>query len=91
MKHWTSFGKTGTAQIAGPGGYVENAYAGSFVGGAPASDPKLVCLISVYWPDASKAYYGSVVAAPYVRDVLQAGLEYLNVPPDKDAAWARRP
>ena len=83
MDKWTSFGKTGTAQIPGRGGYVDGAYTGTFIGGAPASRPRVICMISVYWPDRSKGYYGSKVAAPYVRDVLERSLGYLNVPPDK--------
>ncbi|MDP6545191.1 MAG: penicillin-binding protein 2 [Phycisphaerae bacterium] len=83
MKQWTSFGKTGTAQIAGPGGYIEGAYTGSFVGGAPVDSPRLLCVISVYWPDRSKAYYGGTVAAPFVKQVLKRSLMYLKVPPDK--------
>ncbi|MDP6634287.1 MAG: penicillin-binding protein 2 [Phycisphaerae bacterium] len=85
MEHWTSFGKTGTAQIAGPGGmgYADGAYTASFVGGAPVKKPRLLCVISVYWPDRSKAYYGGTVAAPYVKQVLEKSLTYLKVPPDK--------
>ncbi len=82
LANWRSFGKTGTAQIAGVGGYVENAFVGSFVGGAPVDNPKLICLISIYWPDKSKGHYGSEVAAPYVRDVLSKSLRYMNVPSD---------
>lgn len=84
LDYWTSFGKTGTAQIPGRGGYVDGAYAGSFVGGAPASDPRVVCTIVTYWPDRSKGYYGSKVAAPFVKQVLHKTLVYLDVPPDKD-------
>ncbi|MCK4601076.1 MAG: penicillin-binding protein 2 [Phycisphaerae bacterium] len=83
LRQWTSFGKTGTAQIPGPGGYVEGAYVSAFVGGAPVRRPRIMCLIAVYWPDASKGYYGSVVAAPGVKEVLQRSLRYLNVPPDR--------
>jgi len=68
------------------GGYVDGAYAGTFVGGAPAGAPRLVCLISIYRPEASKGYYGATVAAPYVKQVLERALSYLNVPPDRDAA-----
>ena len=82
MKKWTSFGKTGTAQIAGPGGYVDEAFTSSFVGGAPTSDPRLICVISVYWPRTG-GHYGSTVAAPYVRQVLEQSLTYLGVPPDR--------
>jgi len=83
LRRWTSFGKTGTAQIAGVGGYVEGAYAGTFVGGAPAERPRLLALITIYRPDRSKGYYGAKVAAPYVKDVLQQGLSYLGVPEDR--------
>ena len=88
LDRWSSFGKTGTAQIAGPGGYVQGAYVGSFVGGAPATNPRLLCLISVYWPDVSKEHYGSVVAAPFVKQVLARSLAYLKVPSDKDISVA---
>jgi stage V sporulation protein D (sporulation-specific penicillin-binding protein) len=83
MEKWTSWGKTGTAQIPGPQGYIPDAYTGSFVGGAPAGKPAVVCLISIYWPDRSKGYYGGTVAAPYVRDVLEQTLEYLDIPSDR--------
>ncbi len=85
LEHWTSFGKTGTAQIPGRGGYVDGAYTGTFVGGAPAGQPRVLCVISIYWPDRSKGYYGSKVAAPFVRKVLRRTLTYLNVPPDRQA------
>jgi len=88
LRHWTSVGKTGTAEIAGPGGYVEGAYVGSFVGGAPAEKPAVLCLISIYWPDATKGYYGGKVAAPYVKEVLAKTLTYLDVPPDRDVTFA---
>jgi cell division protein FtsI/penicillin-binding protein 2 len=96
MDKWTSFGKTGTAQIAGPGGmgYINGAYTGSFIGGAPVEKPRLLCVMSVYWPQRSKGYYGGTVAAPYVKKVLEKSLTYLKVPPDKGvgiaSATARR-
>jgi len=83
MAKWTSFGKTGTAQIPGVGGYVEGAFTGTFVGGAPATGPRVLCLISIYWPDAAKGHYGATVAAPYVKRVLERTLEYWQVPPDR--------
>ncbi len=82
LQRWTAFGKTGTAQIPGPGGYVDGAYTGSFVGGAPMSKPRLICMIAIYWPDRAKGYYGSKVAAPFVKEVLQRSLAYLDVSPD---------
>jgi len=86
LESWTSFGKTGTAQIPGPGGYVDGAYAGTFVGGAPAKNPRVVCLVTLYWPDRAKGYYGGIVAAPAVKEVLHKTLVYLDVPPDRAPA-----
>jgi cell division protein FtsI/penicillin-binding protein 2 len=83
MEKWTSFGKTGTAQIPGRGGYVDRAFTGSFVGGAPAHNPRAICLISVFWPDRTKGHFGAKVAAPYVKKVLETTLSYMKVPPDR--------
>lgn len=82
MERWSCFGKTGTAQIARDGVYVDGAFVGSFVGAAPAERAEVLCLISIYWPDVSRGHYGSTVAAPYVRQVLERTLAYLDVPPD---------
>lgn len=88
-------GKTGTAQIAAPGGrgYAPDAYTSSFVAAAPASDPAVVVLIMIRKPDRRIAYYGGTVAAPAVREVMRHTLAYLEVPPDKEppADGAARP
>ncbi|MFO0839675.1 MAG: penicillin-binding protein 2 [Phycisphaerae bacterium] len=77
------FGKTGTAQIAHAGGrgYAEHAYVGSFIGGAPAEEPRVVVIVSIYWP-RSGGYYGGTVAAPSVANILADTLRYLGVPPE---------
>jgi stage V sporulation protein D (sporulation-specific penicillin-binding protein) len=85
LANYSVWGKTGTAQVPGPGGYPEGQYTGSFVAGAPVFRPAAVCLISIYRPDRSKGYYGGLVAAPYVADVLEKTLTYLQVPPDVPA------
>ncbi len=86
---WSMFGKTGTAQIAKRGVYVDRAFVASFVGGAPARSPRALCLVSVYWPNYSINHFGAKVAAPAVREVLEQTMAYLGVPPDKAAAVAR--
>ncbi|MBN1553195.1 MAG: penicillin-binding protein 2 [Phycisphaerae bacterium] len=83
MDRWESWGKTGTAQIPGPQGYIDGAYVASFIGGAPMEHPAVVCLISIYFPDRSKGYYGGTVAAPRVKEVLEKTLTYLHIPPER--------
>lgn len=73
-------GKTGTAEKAMPGGgYMKNEYVASFVGFAPAHDPRLVCIVVV---DAPKGYpyFGGWVAAPVFREIMKDSLRYLEVP-----------
>jgi cell division protein FtsI/penicillin-binding protein 2 len=78
-------GKTGTAQVARKDGkgYEPGAYTSSFVGAAPASDPRVAVLCMIYRPNASKGYYGSTVSGPAVREVIRETLAYLRVPPDR--------
>ena len=92
---WSSFGKTGTAQVSRQGGhgYEENAFTASYIAGAPVGRPRLVCLVSVRKPDRSIGHYGGTVAAPAVKEVLEESLTYLGVPKDEQggAAGPSRP
>ncbi len=90
MDRWSVFGKTGTAQIGGPDGYEEHAYTATFMAGAPASKPAVVCVISIYKPEYGRGYTGGKVAAPCVRRVLQKTLPYLDIPPDKNLVVSSR-
>jgi cell division protein FtsI/penicillin-binding protein 2 len=85
LDKWEVFGKTGTGQLAAPGskGYLPNAYTASFIGGAPADDPKVVVLVSIRKPNAKlkKGYTGGSVAAPVAGVILEKTLTYLGVPP----------
>ena len=73
-------GKTGTAQKPEAGGYSKYDYVASFVGYAPASDPRLVILVTVDEPRG--AIWGGTVAAPAFQSIAQFALQYLEVPPD---------
>ena len=73
-------GKTGTAQKYVDGKILQGKHISSFLGFAPANDPKLLTLIVVDEPDVY-VDFGSIVAAPYVRSVLADSLKYLNVAP----------
>jgi cell division protein FtsI (penicillin-binding protein 3) len=74
-------GKTGTAQKPSPnGGYDPGKYVATFVGMVPASNPRLVVLVTVDEP--SRAIFGGVVAAPAFAQIAAFDLQYLEVPPD---------
>jgi cell division protein FtsI (penicillin-binding protein 3)/stage V sporulation protein D (sporulation-specific penicillin-binding protein) len=73
-------GKTGTAQKPGPNGYLPGKYVATFVGMVPASDPRLVVLVSVDEPHGG--IFGGLVAAPAFAEIASFDLQYLEVPPD---------
>lgn len=73
-------GKTGTAQVPGPGGYQPGQYVSSFVGFAPAQNPKVAVLVVVDQPH--NKYYGGDVSAPVFSDLTGKILSYWSVPPD---------
>ncbi len=74
-------GKTGTAHKEENGGYAAHKYVSSFVGLAPASDPRLVIAVMLDEPSAGQ-YYGGAVAAPVFAAVMGGALRMLGVPPD---------
>ena len=63
-------GKTGTAQKYKDGAIAQGKYISSFVGFAPADNPKYVALLAVDEPHGY-LYYGSMTAAPYVGRVFE--------------------
>lgn len=68
-------GKTGTAQKYEDGSIADGKLIASFIGFAPADDPTYVCLILVDEPKVG-TIFGSTVAAPFVKDVLEETLYY---------------
>lgn len=83
-------GKTGTAKLVYPDrkGYEPGAYLSLFVGAAPAHDPRVATVVAIRRPDASRGYYGSLVAAPAAGRILNETLSYLGVPAPTDLAAA---
>ena len=75
-------GKTGTASKIDPatGQYSESAYVASFIGFAPAADPKLLCAVVVDEPQ-NGSIYGGTVAAPAFGQIMSFALPYLRIPP----------
>ena len=74
-------GKTGTAEIYVPGqGYKSTATNTSFVGWGPTDDPKFLVYVWVSKPSAS--IWGSEIAAPVFRKVVEKLVIHLGIPPD---------
>lgn len=82
---WNVFGKTGTSHISeGKAGYSTTRYNSSFVGGAPAEQPRLVIALTIHEPDRSLGHYGGTVSGPAAGRVLERSLAYLKVPASPD-------
>lgn len=73
-------GKTGTSHKLENGRYV-NKYVASFVGLAPASDPRIIIAVMIDEPTAGK-HFGGQIAAPVFANVAASALRSLNVSPD---------
>jgi cell division protein FtsI (penicillin-binding protein 3) len=73
-------GKTGTANKVDPatGEYSKTRFIGSFVGFAPARDPKL--LVTVMVDEPKGAIFGAEVAAPAFQEIMRFALPYLEIP-----------
>jgi cell division protein FtsI/penicillin-binding protein 2 len=79
-KYWNIFGKTGTAHISlGRRGYDQNLFNSSFLGGAPAEDPKVVVAMVIHEADRKLGHYGGTVSAPAAVRVIERTLGYLQV------------
>jgi cell division protein FtsI (penicillin-binding protein 3) len=74
-------GKTGTAHKLEGRGYAAKRYVSSFVGLAPASNPRVI--VAVMIDEASGGeYYGGAVAAPVFSRIVEVTLRAMNVPND---------
>ena len=84
---WTSVqgyniaGKTGTAQVAYEGKYEEEKTNASFIGFAPAKNPKFTMLVTLKEPSTSQ--WASETAAPLWFSIAQDLLNHFNVVPEK--------
>jgi len=72
-------GKTGTAQIAGKEGYTLDTNQ-SFVGFAPADDPKFVILVKFEKPNKT---WADSTASPIFKQVAEFALNYYGIAPKK--------
>ena len=77
-------GKTGTAQKYSENGAIaQGKYISSFIGTYPADNPEYIMLLLVDEPGAG-AYYGSVVASPYAKQIFEGIFSIKNIKPSGD-------
>ncbi len=85
LNGYTSAGKTGTAQIAKPGGgyyWGRNLFLYSFLGMAPVEDPQLVVFVAVHKPDLKLTEVGADAVSEIFNSVTENSLKYLNIKPE---------
>ena len=82
-------GKTGTAYKIENGRYARK-YVASFIGLAPASNPRLIVAVMIDEPGA-KGHYGGDVAGPIFSSVMGGALRTLGIPHDAPILIAQKP
>ena len=80
VQGYTVAGKTGTANKIENGEYV-NKYVSSFVGMAPAGQPRIIVAVMIDEPTRG-SYYGGTVSAPVFNEVTTGALRLIGVHPD---------
>ncbi len=85
LDDYTVFGKTGTAQKRDPqtGKYSNRLHVSSFVGGAPAANPRVLVLVMVDEPTSGGEHFGGDIAAPPAREIIHKSLRQLGVAPEQ--------
>lgn len=74
-------GKTGTAQVPIKGHYDPSKTIASFIGFAPANDPKFLTFVVLYEPKTSP--WGSETAAPLFFEIAKQLIVYYNISPTR--------
>ena len=72
-------GKTGTAQVYIDGKVSSSVHIGSFIGFAPADNPRFAVLVIVDAADVP-VDYGGTTAAPFARQIIEDTLRYMGIP-----------
>jgi cell division protein FtsI/penicillin-binding protein 2 len=82
-EHYSVAAKTGTAQIAKPGGggYYDDRYFHSFMGYFPASNPRFIILLYTLDP-ATNQFAADTLAMPFM-DLSKFLINYYQIPPDR--------
>ncbi len=92
LAEYSVAGKTGTAQVPKPGGgYYEDRFIASFIGYAPAENPRVALMVMVNGPTGPHGHFGSQVAAPAFRAMMLDILSHLEVKPNSSSAGLQLP
>lgn len=82
MPEFEVAGKSGTAQIPGPDGYLPDQVNSSFVGFVPARDPQFAIIVRYERPDQKVTLWANQNAAPTFARVARRILDSMNLAPD---------
>ena len=83
IRGYSVAGKTGTAQKVVDGHYSDSLFRATFCGMVPASDPKLVILVTLDFDEKQKFHQGGNSSGPVFRRIAIGALRYLMIPPDR--------
>ena len=83
IRGYSVAGKTGTAQKVINGHYSDSLFRATFCGMVPASDPKLVILVTLDFDEKRKSHQGGNSSGPVFRRIAIGALRYLMIPPDR--------
>ena len=72
-------GKTGTAQMFDEATKTYKGWVASFIGMAPADDPKLI--VAVITRNPKTDHFGSTTGGPVFKEVMSAALRIMKIPP----------
>lgn len=89
VRYYRVAGKTGTTHKLINGKYSDNNYVALFAGIAPASNPRLVMVVTVDDPSNGK-HFGGQIAAPVFANVMAGTMRLLNIPPDTQSDYKKR-
>jgi cell division protein FtsI/penicillin-binding protein 2 len=83
IRGYSVAGKTGTAQKVINGRYSDHLFYATFCGIVPATDPRLVILVTLDFEERRKFHQGGNSSAPIFRRIATAALRYLMIQPDR--------
>lgn len=83
IRGYSVAGKTGTAQKVVNGHYSDSLFRATFCGMVPATEPKLVILVTLDFDEKRKFHQGGNSSGPVFKRIAVGALRYLMIPPDK--------